>query len=118
MTQLTGDGHPVHLCRRSRPGNTVPSLRIHAAVVFEGGMNARPTTTEQGGQPTTIVEVADRARRRHRHRLALPQRPARSAPATATEIAWRPSAALSYRRNALAAAMKTDLTNTVGFMVP
>ena len=25
---------------------------------------------------------------------------------------------LGYRRNAVAAAMKTDLTNTVGFMVP
>ena len=66
-------------------------------------------------QPT-IVEVADRAGVAigtvSRYLNGQPVRAANR-----SQIA-RAISDLGYRRNALAAAMKTDLTNTVGFMVP
>lgn len=66
-------------------------------------------------QPT-IVEVADRAG----VAIGTVSRYLNGQPVRAsnrTEIS-RAIHELGYRRNALAAAMKTDLTNTVGFMVP
>jgi LacI family transcriptional regulator len=67
-------------------------------------------------RPPTIVEVAERASvaigtvSRY-----LNGQPVRRANRDQIE---RAIGALGYRRNAVAAAMKTDLTNTVGFMVP
>lgn len=70
----------------------------------------------RGKRQPTIVEVADRAGvaigtvSRY-----LNGQPVRASNRNQISEAIR---ALGYRRNALAAAMKTDLTNTVGFMVP
>ncbi|MEO6014370.1 MAG: LacI family DNA-binding transcriptional regulator [Devosia sp.] len=70
----------------------------------------------KGKRQSTIVDVADRAgvaigtvsRYLNGHPVRALKR---------TQIAQAINE-LGYRRNALAAAMKTDLTNTVGFMVP
>jgi LacI family transcriptional regulator len=70
----------------------------------------------RGKRQPTIVDVADRAGvaigtvSRY-----LNGQPVRASNRNQIAEAIR---ALGYRRNALAAAMKTDLTNTVGFMVP
>lgn len=77
-------------------------------------MKADDTTTRR--RPVTIVEVADRAgvaigtvsRYLNGH-------PIRRGNRDQIEAAID---ALGYRRNAVAAAMKTDLTNVVGFLVP
>lgn len=71
---------------------------------------------DSAARRTTIVEVAERAGvaigtvSRY-----LNGQPVRSSNRVQIEEAI---GALGYRRNALAAAMKTDLTNTVGFLVP
>ena len=71
---------------------------------------------DSAARRTTIVEVAERAG------VAigtvsrfLNGQPVRNSNRVQIEEAI---VALGYRRNALAAAMKTDLTNTVGFMLP
>lgn len=74
------------------------------------------TDDDSAVRRTTIVEVAERAGvaigtvSRY-----LNGQPVRTANRVQIEEAI---VALGYRRNALAAAMKTDLTNTVGFLVP
>lgn len=71
---------------------------------------------DSAARRTTIVEVAERAGvaigtvSRY-----LNGQPVRTSNRVQIEEAI---VALGYRRNALAAAMKTDLTNTVGFLVP
>lgn len=72
--------------------------------------------TDDAKRQPTIVEVADRAG----VAIGTVSRYLNGQPVRAgnrTQIA-RAINELGYRRNALAAAMKTDLTNTVGFLVP
>ena len=67
-------------------------------------------------RPSTIVDVADGAGVAigtvSRYLNGLPVRPGNR------DLIETTIRRLGYRRNALAAAMKSDLTNTVGFMVP
>ena len=74
------------------------------------------TDADDARRQPTIVEVADRAG----VAIGTVSRYLNGQPVRAsnrTQIA-RAINELGYRRNALAAAMKTDLTNTVGFLVP
>ena len=70
----------------------------------------------RGKRQPTIVEVADRAG----VAIGTVSRYLNGQPVRASNRSQISEAirALGYRRNALAAAMKTELSNTVGFMVP
>lgn len=70
----------------------------------------------RGKRQPTIVEVADRAG----VAIGTVSRYLNGQPVRASNRSQISQAIreLGYRRNALAAALKTDLTNTVGFMVP
>src|SRR5436190_22481584 len=74
------------------------------------------TDTDDARRQPTIVEVADRAG----VAIGTVSRYLNGQPVRASNRTQIAQAIhhLGYRRNALAAAMKTDLTNTVGFMVP
>ena len=93
----------------------LPGLRIHSAIVFEG-TSVTDDDTIPRRRPATIVDVAERAgvaigtvsRYLNGHPI---RRGNRDQIEGAIEV-------LGYRRNAVAAAMKTDLTNVVGFLVP
>jgi LacI family transcriptional regulator len=71
---------------------------------------------DNAARRTTIVEVAERAG----VAIGTVSRYLNDQPVRASNRAQIEEAivALGYRRNALAAAMKTDLTNTVGFLLP